>query len=437
VSKEDCFLGLDLGTSGCRAIAIDRTGRSLALARSVLPPPLRTPDGGSEQAPELWWQAVQQVLRELTSHLRDRRIRALAVDGTSASLLLADQGGCPLGLALMYDDSRARTQLEAIRAAAPAEAAVHSATSSLAKLLYLLQRERVRPASLRALHQADWILGRLSGRYGLSDENNCLKLGYDAKRRCWPNWLQRLDLPMECLPHVLPPGRKVGQLSLESAGATGLPQDTQLVTGTTDSTAAVLATGAGTPGDAVTTLGSTLVLKLLSERPITAPEYGVYSHRLGDLWLVGGASNAGAAVCAHYFTPERMQALTPALDPDRDTGLDYYPLLTPGERFPVNDPDYAPRLGPRPAQDALFFQGILEGLSRIEARGYGLLQDLGAPRPRRVLSIGGGATNPAWRRIRERLLGVPVLLAEHQEAAYGTARLARSGVLEDQSGDRG
>jgi sugar (pentulose or hexulose) kinase len=208
------------------------------------------------------------------------------------------------------------------------------------------------------------------------------------------------------------------------------------VTGTTDSTAAVLATGASAPGDAVTTLGSTLVLKLVSEHPITAPEYGVYSQRLGELWLVGGASNSGGAVCAHYLSPERMKELTPELDPDQVTGLDYYPLLQPGERFPVNDPDYPPRMMPRPPRDAAFFQALLEGMSRIEKRGYRLLTELGAPAPRRVLSLGGGATNPAWRRIRERMLGIPVLVAEHQEAAYGAALLARKGSLIHGLGDK-
>jgi hypothetical protein len=183
-------------------------------------------------------------------------------------------------------------------------------------------------------------------------------------------------------------------------------------------------------------LGSTLVLKLVSRHPIAAPEYGIYSQRLGELWLVGGASNSGGAVCAHYFTPERMQALTAQLEPDRPTGLDYYPLLKPGERFPVNDPDYPPRMAPRPREDALFFQAILEGLSRIETRGYALLKRLGAPAPRRVLSVGGGSVNPAWRRIRQGLLGVPVYSAEHQEPAYGSALLARQGFTGDKPGGR-
>jgi len=377
------------------------------------------------------------VLRELVGTLPNHRVRALAVDGTSGSVLLAAPDGRPLGPALMYDDSRGRSQLEAIRALAPADTAVRSATSSLTKVLYLLQRQDGPLCNLHILHQADWILGRLSGTYSLSDENNALKLGYDVRARSWPDWLEHLGVPPTCLPRVFPPGRIVGVVSPESAHATGLSRTTRLVSGTTDSTAAVLATGACAPGDAVTTLGSTLVLKLVSEHPIIAPEYGIYSHRMGELWLVGGASNSGGAVCAHFFSPEQMRTLTRELNPDRVTGLDYYPLLRPGERFPVNDPDYPPRMTPRPSQDAVFFQGILEGLSRIEARGYALLTDLGAPAPRRVLSLGGGAANPAWRRIRERMLGVPVLLAEHREAAYGTALLARKGALGDGFGDRG
>jgi sugar (pentulose or hexulose) kinase len=198
----------------------------------------------------------------------------------------------------------------------------------------------------------------------------------------------------------------------------------RLVTGTTDSNAATLAAGATRAGDGVTSLGSTLVLKILSNREINAPEYGIYSHRLGDQWLVGGASNSGGAVAAAYFTQEQIRFMSQGLDPDRPTGLDYYPLLQTGERFPVNDPDYPPRLTPRPKNDMEFFQGILEGIAQIEKQGYQLLHQLGAPAPTRVISIGGGAVNEPWRLMRERLLGVPVSRAAHAQAAYGTALLA-------------
>ncbi len=102
-------------------------------------------------------------------------------------------------------------------------------------------------------------------------------------------------------------------------------------------------------------------------------------------------------------------------------------LLSKGERFPVRDPELAPRLTPRPASEAVFFQAILESLAGIERRGYRLLADLGAPYPKQVLSVGGGAGNLAWQKIRRDRLGIPVRCAQHQEAAYGAALLALRG----------
>jgi len=132
-------------------------------------------------------------------------------------------------------------------------------------------------------------------------------------------------------------------------------------------------------------------------------------------------------VLRRFFDDGQLCRLSEGMDPDRPSGLDYYPLPAPGERFPVNDPCLAPRLSPRPADDRAFLQGLFEGIARIEALGYGLLCELGAPPLRHVLTVGGGAAHPVWTRIRQRLLGVPVAAAAHQEAANGAARLALRG----------
>jgi sugar (pentulose or hexulose) kinase len=229
------------------------------------------------------------------------------------------------------------------------------------------------------------------------------------------------------MPRVLEPGAPIGPVN-EDARQLGLPAAATVHAGTTDGCASFLATGAWRNGEAVTALGSTLVIKILSNTPISASAYGVYSHRLGDRWLVGGASNTGGAVIQHLFPNADLSELSAALKPDEPTGLHFYPLARPGERFPINDANLLPRLMPRPADEAIFFQAVLEGIAEIEALAYGRLRELGAPRLKSVRSVGGGAGNAGWTRIRQRLLGAPFETALSQEACVGTARLLLSRI---------
>jgi D-ribulokinase len=279
------------------------------------------------------------------------------------------------------------------------------------------------------LHQAEWISGRLQGRHDLGDENNALKLGYDPMQARWPDWwLRELGPVADLLPEIVPAGTLLGRITAALARETGLHRDSRVVAGTTDGIAGFLATGVDQPGTGVTSLGSTLVLKQLSEQPLFDPGAGVYSHRVLGRWLAGGSSNSGGAVLAAHFAPAEIAALAREIDLARDTGLDYYPLLRPGERFPVSDPALRPRLTPRPASDARFLQGLLEGIARIEAAGYQRLRVLGADPVTAIVTVGGGAANPQWTALRSRIIGVPVMRAEHEEAARGAALLAGVGA---------
>ena len=415
------YIGIDVGTSGCRACAIDQQGEPIAQSRTALPAATGSTDGGRQDT-DIWWQILLKTLDHLTRQLNNSDVHRIAIDATSATVLLCNSRGEPQTPALMYNDARSRTEADRIKRIAPPDSAAHGATSSLAKLLYL---RRGQSGPFLALHQADWLSGKLTGNFGISDENNALKMGYDPVARRWPDWLGQLDVTTDHLPLVVAPGSILGPIKRELAVRWNWPATACMVAGTTDSTAGFIATGAAQPGTAVTSLGSTLVVKVLSDQPVFSARYGVYSHRLGDRWLAGGASNAGGAVLRKHFGVCDIHRYSRLLHPSQPTGLDYYPLAEPGERFPVPDPAMQPRLEPRPANDALFFQAILEGLARIEKRGYDLLAELGAPYPQRVLSVGGGAVNRGWKQIRQRLLKVPVSQAAHREAAYGAALLAR------------
>lgn len=423
-ASEPVHLGIDVGTSGVRGIAIDGVGAVAAMASTKLPAPLSA-EGGLRQDAQLWWTAAAEVIRCVAAAVGAEWIRSLAVDGTSGTLLVTDGRGTPLAPAGMYNDASAAHLAGRIKAVAPPESGAHGATSPLARLLVLQERH---PEACHALHQADWIAARLTGRLGLSDDNNALKLGYDPVSRTWPTWLDALGVRRELLPEVVAPGTPLGPIRSGLAAELGLGAGCMVVAGTTDGCASFLATGADAMGDGVTALGTTLTLKLLSPVPVFAPQYGVYSHRLGDRWLVGGASNSGGKALLRFFSAERIAELTPLLQPDRPTGLDWHPLPEQGERFPVADPTmtFTPDL---PADDDVrLFQGLLEGIAAVEAHAYGLLARLGAPALHTVRTVGGGAGNPAWTAMRGRLLGVPMPPVVSLEPAYGTALLARRGV---------
>jgi D-ribulokinase len=388
----DYGLGIDFGTSGARAIVLDGDRQIQTQVSVALPQPDR---------PELWRSTLFDLIAQIPLAQR-QRLGAIAINGTSSTVLICDKQGTPLADVLMYKDDRGAGQVEYLRTIAPPHHTVLSPTSSLAKLLWLHQQ----PESAQAryfLHQADWLGALLHGQWGISDEHNALKLGYDVGERRYPDWLRGLVIA-PLLPQVVVPGTVVGLIDPGIAQAYGLSANCRICAGTTDSIAAFLASGVCEPGEAVTSLGSTLVVKLLSRSRVDDSRYGIYSHRLGNLWLVGGASNTGGAVLQAFFSTAELEEFSKQIVPNRLTGLDYYPLLESGDRFPVNNPDLPPRLMPRPDNPVIFLQGLLEGMAQIEAQGYALLQQLGATPLTQVKTAGGGAQNPAWTAIRQQQL---------------------------------
>jgi len=411
----DLYLGIDFGTSGARGMVVNQE----ASIQVQVQYPFQ--DSPAAVMPKIWQEALFVLVEQIPEELR-REIKAIAINGTSSTVLLVDAVGNPTDAPMLYNDARGSLVLEHLRSVVPPNHTVLSATSSLAKLLWMRQLPTFNEARY-FLHQADWLAFLLHGQLGISDYHNALKLGYDVEELKYPEWLEKLQIPIQ-LPKVLTPGTPIAKLRPEIANKFGFRRDCQVCAGTTDSIAAFLASGAKLPGEAVTSLGSTLVLKLLSRTRVEDSRYGIYSHRLGDLWLTGGASNTGGAVLKQFFTTAELESLSREIDASIASELDYYPLLKVGDRFPINDPNLPPRLSPRPDNPVEFLHGLLENIARIEARGYELLQQMGADKLSRVYTAGGGAANDTWTAIRARHLQVPVVASVYTEAAYGTALLA-------------
>ena len=416
-------LGIDVGTSGVRAAVVDETGLRVAFAAVKMTVPLDR-GGLVTQDPAIWWDATLRVFQRLSRQIELKRIGAIAVTGTSGTILGVHANGRPVAPAQMYNSQASAKILRRIAAVAPAETVARGPTSALARAI-ALQKE---PGVTRVIHQADWISGQFSGRFDLTDENNALKTGYDAVTRRWPNWLVKAGMRPNLLPTVVPAGTITGRIERWRSAELGLAADVAIVAGTTDGCAAFLAAGAETCGHAVTSLGTTLVLKVLSNRAIFAPKFGVYSHRIGNAWLVGGASNSGGAAITKHFRLDRLRELSKRMDPKVPSGLDYYPLAARGERFPICDPHLEARLEPSVDNEVLFLQALMEGVTGVEKLGYRVIANLGGPSVTSIRTVGAAARNPAWRAIRERMLGVPLVEPADNEAAVGAAKLAQKGL---------
>ena len=413
------FLGIDFGTSGARTQVIAGDGAPVhndlrhfgVLAESQCAP--------------TWREALWELITALPAAIRTQLV-AVAIDGTSGTVLACDRELRATFPALLYNDARATIEAQHIKRVAPAGHPAAAATSGLAKVLWLKRRLGYIGARLY-LNQADWLSGLLTEQPGFTDFHNALKMGLDLDSLTWPGWMASL-IDLDYLPKPVMPGTPIAAVSAKRARYLGIHSECVIRAGTTDSIAAFLASGAHQTGQAVTSLGSTTVLKLLSDTRVESAEHGVYSHWFGRRWLAGGASNAGGAVLRQFFDNNALAALSARINPDVTSPLDYMPLPAVGERFPINDPQLAPRLTPRPADDAAFLHGILQGLTRIEVQGYQLLKMLGASALTEVMTAGGGAQNVCWQQMRQNQLGVPIRRAKHTEAAYGTARLAREGA---------
>ena len=437
-SDDALFLGLDFGTSGARAVVVDASGdvRHESVAKY---PPIVDGGKGGDGIPEggwaeAWRGALWTLLDRVPSEISSR-VAAVAVDGTSGTVLMVDGAtGEPVYPPMLYNEKRPDA-MPAVEAMAPEGHTVRSATSALCKL-HSWWTERGSDSSdsgARLLHHADWIAFLLHGEMGVTDHNNALKLGFDpAGEGSYPSWLSSAPYASTLPTRVLPPGTRAGTVASAEARSR-LPEGCVVVAGTTDSVAAFVAARCTSPGDCVTSLGSSLALKMVSRTRVDDSAKGVYSHRLCGDWLVGGASNLGGWLLRSHFTDDELATLTERMDVERmdsEDVPDYFPGVLMGFGLTVEEASAA--LQPRPDDDVAFLRAILESIAGVEARSYAALVDMGASHPpARVFTAGGGAKNEKWSRVRSRAMGgVPVDKSPYAEAAYGAALLARMGHYE-------
>ncbi len=404
-------LGIDLGTSGVR-IAIINTKKKLLFTSS------KTYSQGLEIS-EDWINSLKTLLKEIPKVLKEKLV-ACSVAGTSGTLLACKKNGAAAGKALPYFLACSEYSYE-IKKLFTKECAGSSISGSVGRALKLLA---LYGDEIMLRHQADWISGWLMNNWEYGEEGNNIRMGWEISNSSWPKDFQNLKW-LKCLPKIIPSGQIMGTICSEKANELNLPKNLQVIAGTTDSNAGVLATFPN-KNDGVTILGSTIVIKKFVNKTLSGK--GISNHKLLGNWLSGGASNAGGAILLDFFNLEYIKELSKQINPNKSTGLNLLPLSSKGERFPIDDPNLQPKLEPRPISDSLYLHALLEGLARIEARGWQKLNELGADLPKQIITVGGGAKNITWKKIREREIGIPIKICNRPPAA-GVASIALQGLL--------
>lgn len=401
------WIGVDLGTQSVRAVLAGPDGDVLARAAR----PLTSIRDGvrHEQDPQQWLDAVDACLAEIAPYAGV--LEGIAICSTSGTFLLTDRAGRPITPALMYDDARSAARRVHIVDADPDRwAASMQPTWALPKILDL-----VADSSQRVIHSADFVAAHLVGHPVATDTSHALKTGYDLVAGSWPTAaFDKLGLPIEIFPEVVIPGAELGRT----------PSGVPVYAGMTDGCAAQIAAGALAPGAWNSVLGTTLVLKGVSEKLLDDPTGAVYSHLHPDGgWLPGGASSSGAGVLTELLPGANLDAFDQAAHPV-DAAI--YPLTKAGERFPFVAPQAERFTLGKVDSDLDTYVAVLQGVAFVERLAFEHLVGLGAD-PVRTVSLTGGATRSGyWNQLRADTLGVPVELPVAADPAYGMAVLAAS-----------
>ena len=432
--KKCALVGIDVGTSGVRGVAVSPAGELLAEADEKIRQDRRAAGGIHEQDPGQWWEVLcsvgQDIVKSLKEKSGDVELRGVAVTSTSGSLVVADAEGRVLRPAILYDDGRGVEIAEELNKQGGAQSTRLGPSFSLVKAAWVRQQEpELWERTRYILHPADWLSGKLTGEFGISDFTNALKLGYDPESRSWIGTVRAAGLPNDRLPVVRRPAEQIGQVSSVAAAATGLPVRTPVLAGATDGMASVIASGASRRGDANTTLGTTLVWKVLHDGKPTARS-GIYFHlHPGGLWVPGAASNTGLGsirTAGDAASLGEMDRLAANYFP---TSVVCYMLSGQGERFPFANPKARSFVEGNPRDAGESYAAQLQSIGFVERWGYEILEACGVKIGDRVFSTGAAAKSPVLSQLRANVLGRTVVRSRYPTAAFGAAILAATGAV--------
>jgi xylulokinase len=446
------LLGLDVGTSGAKAVLIAEDGQVLATASEEYP--LSTPQPlWSEQDPADWWRGSQIVLRRVVveSGVAAAEIVGLGLTGQMHGAVFLDECDAVIRPALLWNDGRTQSQCDAITAQIGGEQLIAIAGNpaltgfQAPKLVWLREHEPQHYARLRRLLlPKDYIRLQLTGEYASDASDAAGTLLLDLARRDWSDTiLSALEIPRDWLPQVYEGPQITGQLRSELAESLGLPAGLPVVAGGGDNAAAAIGTGIIREGAISTSIGTSGVLFAHSDAIRLDPEGRLHSfcHAVpGAYHLMAVTLSAGGSLqwfrnLLREIAPaepplsyDRLAALADQTPPGAE-GLLFLPYLS-GERTPHRDPLARGAFVGLTQRHSLghLARAVMEGVGFSLRDGQTIMAELGLPISE-LRAIGGGARSPLWRQIQADILGTPLVTMRAEEGpAFGAALLAGVGA---------
>ncbi len=428
------LLGIDLGTSGCKAVLFDPSGRILASGQSEYP--MQSPQPGwGEQDAELWWAATCQAVRAAlnAAQLPPAEVSGVGLSGQGAAVLPVDKAGQPLRPALLYLDKRSDQICARLRREIPEETVLRVNGNPIApqitgtRLVWIREHEpHVYAAMAKFLSAVGFMGYRLTGRLAMSVTEGGLAGVFDISALDWSDeMLASYGLERHKLPEVLPCGQVLGRVTADAGAATGLLVGTPVIVGGFDGAVTSVGVGAIAPGQVAASLGTSFAPLALSPRPTPLPGLMIVPAGLPQQWLLAGVVD-GAGGALRWFRDqlgesERSQAEITGFSPysimDREVeatppgadGLLFLPYMA-GARNPVNMPMARGALWGLTLrhQRAHLLRAVLEGAA------FGMRHNLtamteGGVMVTEIIASGGAARSDVWLQIIADVAQVPVV----------------------------
>ena len=441
------LLGIDLSTTGAKALLIDETGRVVSSATTPLS--LSTPrDLWSEQEPLDWWEATTNSIRQALASADEPRqkVAAVGLTGQMHGLVVLDRERQVLRPAILWNDQRCGAECDEIRARVGRGRLVQITGNdaltgfTAPKILWLEQNE---PEIFRRIKHVllpkDYIRYKLTGALAMDKADGSGTMLFDLRKRTWsPEILESLNLPADWFPQTFEGHEKTSEVNQEAAEVTGLSAGIPVVAGGGDQSAQAIGVGVVRPGTIAVTLGTSGVVFAATESPLIEPQGRLHAfcHAVADRWHLMGVMLSAAGSLQWYrdrFASDRSFAdlvdeaanVSSASD-----SLIFLPYLS-GERTPHPDPfARGAWIGLTTRHDrAHLTRAVLEGVAFGLKDIFELMKGVGLGSIEQIRVSGGGAKSSLWRQILADILEAELVTVNTTEgAAFGAALLAGVGA---------